>query len=187
MRRNPAIMRAPAPRSADVAVEDRGICVDTTVAEEGPVAAGAFDELRIALGDEHLRLGAGFGDDAPEGIAHERVPEELDAVGSRLVLVADAVRRGDVDPVRDGMRPLRGSPRLDLRRPPLGLLGRMPADRRGIEEDLRAHQARDPCGLRVPLVPADQHTDGREAGLEHAEAARLADALAMVVASRIAG
>src|SRR5687767_5389158 len=159
MRRTPAIMRAPAPRSADVAVKDRGIRVDAAVAEEGPVAAGALDQLRVTLRNEYLRLGAGFGDDAPERITHEGVAEELDAVGSGLILVADTIGRGDVDAVRDRVRSLRGSPRLDLRGPPLGLLGRMPADRRRIEEDLRAHEARDPRGLRVPLVPADQHAD----------------------------
>ena len=50
--------------------------------------------------------------------------------------VADPVDGRDVDAVGDGVRPLDGLPGTRLGRAELGLLGRVPADRRGIEEDL---------------------------------------------------
>ena len=63
----------------------------------------------------------------------------------------------------------------------------MPADRRRVEQHLRAHQARDARRLRIPLVPADQHADRRVARLPHAEAARLACLFAVVVEMAVAG
>ena len=63
----------------------------------------------------------------------------------------------------------------------------MPSDRRRIEQHLRAHQARDARGFRIPLVPADQHADRRVARLPHAEAARLAWLFAVVIEVAVAG
>ena len=47
----------------------------------------------------------------------------------------------------------------------------MPADRRRIEKDFSAEQARDARGLWVPLVPADQDADVGVAGFPDAESA----------------
>jgi hypothetical protein len=47
---------------------------------------------------------------------------------------------------------------------------RMPADRGGIEQDRRAFQRGQAGGLGIPLIPADQHAEGAEAGLEGFEA-----------------
>src|SRR5215211_4121776 len=87
--------------------------------------------------------------------------EELDSVGSRFVLVADTVGRGDEHSIGDCVCSLRRSPRLELRLAELRLLIGMPADCRGIEKDLRAEQSVDARRLGIPLVPADQHTDVR--------------------------
>ena len=151
-------------------LEDRPVGVDAAIAQERPVAAHALDQRRIAPRDEHLFVVAGLGDVAAERIGDERVAEEREAVGARLVLVADAVGRRDVDAVGDRVRALDRPPRVDLRLAPFVLLGRVPADRRRVEEHLRAEQRRDARGLRVPLIPADQDADRGVARLPHLEA-----------------
>ena len=93
------------------------------------------------FGDEHRRLRSRLGENSPERIADERVAEELDAVGARLVLVADAIGRRDVDAVGDRVRALGRAPRFDLRLAVLRFLRRMPADRRRIKNYLGAEQA----------------------------------------------
>jgi len=49
----------------------------------------------------------------------------------------------------------------------------MPANRRRIEENVRAEERRDARGLGEPLIPADQHADVRVARLPHAKPVRL--------------
>ena len=124
--------------------------------------------------DENRGLRARLRDHAAERIAHERVSEELEAVGAGLRLEAHAIHRRDVDAVRDRVRALRRAPRVGLRRAPLLLLLRVPADRRRKKEHLRAHERRDARRLGIPLVPADQHADRRDLRLEHAKAATAA-------------
>src|SRR5688572_7569451 len=109
------------------------------------------------------------------------MPEERDAVGARLVLVTDAIRRGDIHAVGDRMRALNGAPGLDLRTSPFVLLRRMPADGGGVKEDVRAQQRGDPGRFGIPLVPADQDPDRRVARLPYLEAVRLAGTLAVVI------
>ena len=46
----------------------------------------------------------------------------------------------------------------------------MPADGGGIEEDVRARDARKARGFRIPLIPADQHAQTPEARVEIHEA-----------------
>src|SRR5687768_1945394 len=99
--------------------------------------------------------------------------EEGNAVGPRLVFMADAVGGGDVYAIGDRMRALDRAPGLDLRPPPFVLFRWMPADRGRIEEDLRTEQRGDPCRFGIPLVPADQHADCRVARLPHFEAVGL--------------
>src|SRR4051812_22389925 len=114
------------------------------------------------------------------------MPEELDAVGSGLVFVSHAIRRRDVDAIRDCVRALRRPPRLYLRIAELCLLGRMPANRRRIKNDVGAEQAGDARGFRVPLIPADEHAYVRVARLPDAESA-LALVIAIVRDVRVAG
>ena len=52
-----------------------------------------------------------------------------------------------------------GLPGVALGGAVLGLLVRVPADGRRVEQDRRALQRRQPRALRVPLVPADQGAD----------------------------
>src|SRR5688572_599488 len=112
----------------DVAIQDRAVGVDASVPEKRPVATHGLGQRRIAPRYDDLLRFARFGDVAAERIRDEGMPEEGDAVGARLVFVADAIRRGDVDAVGDRMRPLNGAPGLDLRASPFVLLRRMPAD-----------------------------------------------------------
>src|SRR3546814_2053485 len=53
----------------------------------------------------------------------------------------------------------------------LGLLVvRVPADGGGIQQDFRAGQRHQACGFRVPLVPAHQHAEAADAGVDRLEA-----------------
>src|ERR1043165_645185 len=67
----------------------------------------------------------------------------------------------------------------------------MPSYGRGIEENIRAEETRNPRCLGIPLVPAYQHTDVAEARVPDTKAARLlgqaADRVDTVVVRRIAG
>ncbi len=45
-------------------------------------------------------------------------------------------------------------------------LGGMPADGRGIKQNVRATQAREARAFRIPLIPADQHADAAVARVE---------------------
>ena len=83
--------------------------------------------------------------------------------------MADAVHRGHVDAVGDGVRALDGLPGIVLRAG-LGRVGMMEADGRGIEQNLRAAERRQAGAFGIPLVPADQRSDARIARVEAAEA-----------------
>src|SRR5262245_16721602 len=127
-------MRNVMPSGAEISIQDRAVRVDAAIAEERPVPTHRFDERRIAARDDDVLGLSGLGDHAPEGVGYERMAEERDAVGSWFVLVADAVRRGDVDAVGNGVRALNRLPRFDLGGAPFVLFGRMPADRGRVEQ-----------------------------------------------------
>jgi hypothetical protein len=118
-------------------------------------------------------LRSGLGENTTERIGDERIAEELDAVRARLVLVADAIRRRDEHAIGDRVRALHCAPCFDLRLPELRFLARMPPDRRRIEENVGAEERGDARCFGIPLIPADQHADVREARLPHAKAAGL--------------
>ena len=88
---------------SEVAGKNWRICVDAPVTKEGPVATRLLDHLRIARGDKNRGLRRRLGHDAAEWIGDERMSEELDSLGRRLILVADAVRRRHEDAVGNGM------------------------------------------------------------------------------------
>ena len=122
----------------------------------------------------------------PKGSARNEPPQNSSPPPAGA-LVADPVHGADVHPVGDGVGALDGLPRARLGRAELGLLGRMPADRRGIEEDLRALQGRQPGGFGIPLVPADQRAhpaEPRRKGLEAQVAGR---EVVLLVVERVVG
>ena len=97
------------------------------------------------------------------------MPPEFQAA-LRWTFKADAVNGGNVDTVCDGVGTLDGLPRAKLRGAILRLLRRMPADGCWVEQNISAAQRRDACGLRIPLVPTNQHADAAMLRIEIAEA-----------------
>src|SRR3569833_2121630 len=92
---------------AQVATENRRIRIDTTIAQERPVAASVLDDLRITLRDENLGIRVRcVREEATKRVRNERMAEELDAVRARLILVTDAIRRRHEDAIRNRVRAL---------------------------------------------------------------------------------
>ena len=92
------------------------------------------------------------------------------AAHARDRLVAHAVDRRDVAPVRHGVAALDRLPRAVLVDAVFTFLRRMPTDRRRVEQDLRALHGGEARRLRVPLVPTDQHADAAKLRVPRAEA-----------------
>ena len=102
----------------------------------------------------------------PNGSATKDEPQNSRPVFAAGPFIAHAIHRGDVNAVGDGVRALDGAPGVELRRAVLLLFAGMPADRRGIEQNVRAAQRRDARGFRIPLIPAHQHADASEGRVE---------------------
>src|SRR5947207_7582770 len=150
---------------------DPVVRVRTTIAQKRPIATHFFDAREIHLGDGQRLLLAGCGHDDAERVADERVTPELDprALTAQL-LKADAVHRRDPAAIGDRVAALDRSPRIELLRAVLLLLGGMPADGGRIQEDICALQRRQAGSLRVPLIPTDHRADGADFGVKGAEA-----------------
>src|SRR5205823_6191308 len=98
----------------------------------------------------------------------EGLAPELDAFFARSfsagvedVFDADAVGGADVAAVGHRVAALDQLPRIVLDFAVLRFFARMPADRRGVEEDLCALDRGEPRAFGEPLVPANQHADLR--------------------------
>src|SRR5260370_3078086 len=87
-----------------------------------------------------------------------------------LTLISDSVHGRHIDAVGQGMRTLNQFPGFLLSCSELGLFTRMPADGRGIKENVRALESGEPGGFRIPLIPANEHTDSAETSVECSEA-----------------
>src|SRR4051812_46618481 len=85
----PASRLPPRADSSGVAVQNRRVSVDPTIAQKWPVATRILDQRAVAFGHQHRWLGPGLDDDSAKWIRDERVTEELDAVSARLIFVAD--------------------------------------------------------------------------------------------------
>src|SRR5882672_7462301 len=168
---------------------DAAVRVDAPVAEERPVAAHFLHACEVHLGDdEGLLVGGRLRDDDAKRISQEGVTPELDAGALPVELFeAHAIHRRDPAAVRDGVAPLDRAPGIDLRRAVLGLLARVPADRRGIAQQVRALQRGEPGGLRIPLVPAHERPDRSHAGVEGAEAQIARREIELLVIGRVVG
>src|SRR6202012_2640853 len=86
------------------------------------------------------------------------------------VLVTDAVHRGDVYAVGDGVRALDGLARLILCFAEWLLLRWMPTNRRGIEEQVCTAESGDARRFGIPLIPADERAHLPNGGIEGLEA-----------------
>src|ERR1700726_1734888 len=91
-------------------------------------------------------------------------PEFQAAFGSALK--PHAIHRCNKNAICNRMRTLNSPPGVELRGAELLLLRWMPANRRGIEKNIRPAQARKARPFRIPLVPAHQHADAREMSIE---------------------
>src|SRR5208282_4440594 len=87
----------------------------------------------------------------------------------------------------DGVRALNGAPGVVLGHSELGLLRRMPADRRWIKQNRRALQCGQARTLRIPLVPADERAKLPGAGVERAEAEVAGSEVKLFVIKRVVG
>ncbi len=148
-------------------LQDGRVGVDAAVPQERPVAAesssirdGSHSTIRISS----LSRG-GFREHLAKWITDERVAPEFETA-LRRAFVAHSIHRSDEHSVGDRVGALNGAPRIELRYAEFPLLGGMPANRRGIEENVCPGEARKARALRIPLVPAHQHTDASEACVE---------------------
>ena len=122
----------------------------------------------------------------PNGSATKRAPPEFEAA-ARGPFVADPVDGRHVDTVGDRVRPLNGLPCARLGRAELGFFRRVPADRRGIKEDLGSLQGRQTGGLGIPLVPADQGPDPGKRGVERQKTEVAGGEVVLFVIERVIG
>src|SRR5690606_30588279 len=114
------------------------------------------------------------------------LPPELDAAAAvRRRLEADAIDGEHEAAVRDRVAPLYRLPRRVLPLAVLGLLLGMPTDRSRVDQELRAAQRREPCRLRIPLIPADEHAELGGAGRERPKAQVARREIELLVVARI--
>src|SRR4051794_7018047 len=138
---------------------DRAIRIDAPVAEKRPVSTHLVHPLRIALHDQNLfPIRRCLRYDLPERIGHERVAPEFKPV-VLWALETDAIDGGNVNTVRNCVCALDCPPRIQLGSAVLRFFGRVPANCRGVKENVRPLQTGQPGSLGVPLIPAHQYTD----------------------------
>jgi hypothetical protein len=84
-------------------------------------------------------------------------------------------------------RPDSLAPSCPTSRSELGFFTRMPADGRGVKENVSALESGEPGGFRIPLIPTDEHADSAEAGVEGSEAQVARREIVLLVVKRIVG
>src|SRR4051794_18884474 len=109
--------------------------------------------------DDFFAVDAAFGENLAARRDEEALPPELDSRTARRSFVADAIHRGDVAAIRDRVTALHRFPARVLRLAVFLLLGGMPADRGGIKDQLRTAQRGQARSFRIPLIPANAHSD----------------------------
>src|ERR1019366_9476545 len=160
----------------DQALGDGSIRIDTPIAQERPIPPNIFERLQVDIADQDLLpVVRAFGEHAPERITKKRSAPELEPLAKRRLapnvasFEANAIHDRHINAVRDRVSPLDRPPGIVLGHAELRLLCRMPSNCRRIEEYLRSLQCRQPCSLRIPLIPADQRPDSPRTGVERAE------------------
>src|SRR4030067_1071045 len=155
-----------------VTLEKVRVGVDAPVAQERPDAPHCLGAVKIDVGHEDGRgLGAGFGQDLALRAGDEARSPELDAVARRrwIRFMAGPVAREPRQAVGDGVRALNGDPGIAL----TGLLGIavawIPANGRRVEQQIGTVEGHEARGLGVPLVPAHQHAEPPDAGVDGLE------------------
>ena len=175
-------------------MHDRRIGVHPPVAQKGPVAALVFKQVQVNLCHQHLfGIVRGLGNHPAEGVGDKRPAPELeswplDAIAANVAMLhADAIRRGHVDAVGNGVAALDGLPGVMLGLSVLGFLVWVPADGSRIEQHGRALERGQPRGFRVPLVPAHQRPHAADRGV-HCLVAKVARGeVELLVIERVVG
>src|ERR1043165_3359695 len=80
-----------------------------------------------------------------------------------------------------------GRPESSCSAPGGGLFARVPADRRGIEQDGGALQGGETRAFGIPLIPADQRADASHAGVERAKSQIAGREVELLVVRRVVG
>ena len=114
------------------------------------------------------------------GVDDARAPELQGSLAAR------AVHRHHEHAVGDRVAPQHRVPGFILL-PVQRFLAVEPADRRGIKEHLRAGHGRQPRGLRIPLVPADERPYLQPAGWHRHEAGVARREIKLLVVVRVVG
>src|SRR6266404_7791478 len=167
---------------------ETSISIDATIAEKRPVSAMPIDRVPIDIGHhDFFAIDRPFGDDHTIWTADETLPPKFDPVAARRFFVANAIRRGNITTISDGMATLDRFPRRMLRRAEFLLLRWMPADSRGIENNFRSAQRREPRRFRIPLVPTDTHADLSARGLPGLEPEIARREIKFLVIQRVIG
>src|SRR5215472_17616219 len=127
----------------DESIGNGSVAVDTSVAQERPVATDVFECLDIDVAHEDFfAVVRALRKYAAEGIAKERSTPEFEALpGSRFSanvagFESDAIDDSDIDSVGDGVGALDRAPGVVLCHTELDFLCRVPADGRGVEKNL---------------------------------------------------
>ena len=159
------------------------IRVDAAVAEIGPVAAVVVGLVEVKLFDMQGFLEVGsLIEDASESVGDEAATPEL-----HTALKTSAVDAHHGDTVGDSVAALDGLPGIVLFAVIMLILTYIPADSGGIEENLRAHESGDAGGFGVPLVPAYEHANVCELGLENLVAEVSRGEVELLVIARVVG
>ena len=132
-----------------------GECVDSTIAEEGPVRACGVNEAEIAFDVQSgFDLVVGLCENISIGISHKAAAPEL-----YLAFGSDAIGSTHKQSIGDGV--------TAHHRLPCGVLAGAvdvsfagnPANCGGVEQQFGALHSGQSCGFRIPLIPADADTD----------------------------
>ena len=102
--------------------------------------------------------------------AKAAAPEADTALGPRLGFDPAAVHGQQGQAIGDGVAPLHGDPGVPLAGLLVAIVLRAPANRGGIDQQFGAGQGHQPGCFRVPLVPAHQHPQTPQAGLDRLKA-----------------
>src|SRR5437773_3240409 len=114
------------------------ISIDAPITQEWPVRARDIHFLQVNRHEQVLLIvHTGFGEDLTGSSGDETLAPELDAVAARGTFEADAIGHRDIAAVGDRMAALDEFPRVMLPGAVPFFFARMPADRRGLIQNLR--------------------------------------------------
>src|SRR5438874_7160763 len=118
------------------------------------------DALPFHLGEDNFfAIDRALRDDLPAGRANETLAPKFNAIPSRWRFMTHAIHHRNIAAVGYGMSALHRLPSGKLRRAVFLFLARMPANGRGVKQNLSVAQSRQSRSLRIALVPAKADAD----------------------------